>query len=200
MVDIGMFGKRCTRFRAKPGHHIERADRQTSLFGNLRKFQYGQAGFLGRLDHGCIAHGQRCAKAATQNLHRIVPRNDMPRDPMRLIDRQNRKAVLIGQRVAMHLVGGSAVKLEITRQRHHIGAGLSDRLADIFRFQIGQEINVLQHFFRHAVQHTTALGRRQLAPIAGKRATGRSHRQIDISLGAARNQRKIAAVGRIFGA
>ena len=55
----------------------------------------------------------------------------MPRDAMRLIDRQNRKAVLIGQRVAMHLVGGSTIEFEITRQRHHIGTGLADRLADI---------------------------------------------------------------------
>ena len=110
-----MFGERRTGFRAKPGHDIERPFRQAGPFGDPGKFQNGQAGFFGRLDHGGVTHGQCRAKTAAQNLHRVVPRNDVAGNAVRLIDRQNRKTVLIRQRVAVHLVGGRAIKFEITR-------------------------------------------------------------------------------------
>ena len=46
--------------------------------------QQRQAGVLGRLDHAGVAGGERRAGAAAEDLHRIVPRDDVAGDAVRL--------------------------------------------------------------------------------------------------------------------
>ena len=64
----------------------------------------------------------------------------------------------------MHLVGGTAVELQVARQRHGISAALLERLAHVQRLQAGQFVGLLQHQRAHLHQQAAALGGGQPAP------------------------------------
>jgi GNAT superfamily N-acetyltransferase len=117
---------------ASPSRHdVQRAGREAGLLGDAREGQRGEAGLLGRLEHAGIAHRQRRADAAAEDLHRVVPGHDVAGHAVRLAPGERGVAVQVGDRLAMHLVGRAAVELEVARQRDGIGAALLERLADI---------------------------------------------------------------------
>ena len=62
---------------------IAPAGKPASL-GDAGEGERGEAGFLRRFQHRGVARGQRGADAAADDLHRIVPGNDMAGDAMRL--------------------------------------------------------------------------------------------------------------------
>jgi hypothetical protein len=75
-----------------------------------------QAGVFGRLDDAGVAGCERRADAAAEYLQRVIPRNDVAGDAVRFAHRQHRHARLVGNRVAMQLVGGAAVVLAVAGQ------------------------------------------------------------------------------------
>ena len=98
---------------------------KSGLFGDAGEGERGEAGLLRRLQHRGIAHGQRCADAAPDDLHWIVPGDDMAGDAMGLAQGQHRITLLIGDGLAMELVRRPAVELEIAGERQRIGLGLA---------------------------------------------------------------------------
>ena len=175
----------------------ERAGRQAALLCDAADRQRRQAGFLGGLEHAGIAHRQRRADAAADDLHRVVPGHDVAGDAVRLAQRQ--RGVAVGERdgLAMHLVGRATVELQVTGHRHRIGAALLDRLADIQRLQAGQLVGAGQRQGAHLQQDAAALGGGQLAPGAGERVVGGGHRGIHVGGGAAGDLRQQAAVAGV---
>ncbi len=91
----------------------------------------GQARLLGRLQHAGVAGGERGDDRAADDLHRVVPGDDVPGDAVRLAQGVDGVAGEIRDGLARQLVGGAAVELEVARQRPGVGAGLAERLADV---------------------------------------------------------------------
>ena len=119
--------------RAEPGDDVERAVGQPDLGGELRDAQQRQAGVLGRLHHARVAGRERAADRAAEDLQRVVPRNDVARDAVRLAPGEHGVARGIGNRLAVQLVAGAAVELEVARARRDVGARLLQRLAAVAR-------------------------------------------------------------------
>ena len=178
--DAGMGGERRARLFAKTGNDIERARGKTRLAREIGERKRGEAGFLRGLEHAGVAHRQRRADGAAGDLHRIIPRHDMPGHPMRLAQGVDRVAIEIGDGFAHHLVGGAAVKLHVARHRQRVRAALLQGLADVERLDMRKLIDPFRDQFGELREQPPALSRGELAPRAAKRALGRLDRRIDI--------------------
>ena len=82
--------------------------RQTRLRRELGDAQQRQARVLGRLDDARVAGGERAADRAPEDLQRIVPRDDVAGDAVRLAPRQHRVARRVRNRLAVQLVARAA--------------------------------------------------------------------------------------------
>ena len=129
----------------RPGTTLSAPAGKPASLRDAREGERGQAGLFGRLEHAGVAHRQRRADAAADDLHRVVPRHDVAGDAVRLAQRQRGVAVGEGDGLAHHLVGRAAVELEVARQRQRVGAALLQRLADVQRFEPRQLVGLLQH-------------------------------------------------------
>ena len=162
------------------GDHVQRARRQPGFGGKRREGKRGQRGILGRFQHAGIAHRQRRPDRTPEDLHRVVPGDDMGSDTMRFAQGIDGKTFLIRDGGAMQLVGGTAVEFEVTRQRDGIVSGLFHRLADIGGFEEGQFLGPLHHQPCHPGQDPAAFQRRGPAPFARQRQFRGSNGLIDI--------------------
>ena len=127
---------------AKAGDDVEYAGRNARFqrqFGNADR---RQRGIFSRFDHQRVAHGQCRTRHAGKDLQRIVPRNDSGHDAMRFAQRQRRIAVEKWNRVAMHLVGCTAVKLVAAHGCDNVHFSLSRGFARVARFQRREFIGV----------------------------------------------------------
>ncbi len=193
MRDARMGAQRRARFMTVATDHVDRALRKTHLGRQFRQAQQRQAGVLGGLDHTGVARRQGGTDAAAEDLHRVVPGNDVPGDAMGLAHREHGIAGLIGQGLAMQLVGGPGVVLEIARQGRGIGAGHLQRLAGVPGLDLRQLFVVLQHRLAQARQQAPALQGRQAAPgpveVVAQRPLRGLYRQVDVLGGAAGDPR-----------
>ena len=129
--------------RAEPGDDVERARGQARVRGELATRKQRQARVLGRLDDARVARGERAADRAAEDLHRIVPRNDVAGDAVRLAPRQHGVAVGVGNRLAVQLVAGAAVELEVAGAAPRVGARLLQRLAAVARLEQRELVGVV---------------------------------------------------------
>gem|GEM_PF-6559659 len=83
---------------------------------------------------------------------------------MGLAPGQHAVAVLVGNGVAVQLVAGPGIELEVARQRQGVGLGLLGGLAAVALLQCRQLHAVLQHQGGQAGQQASALDGRRLAP------------------------------------
>jgi len=184
-------------FFAQARHHVQRAGRQAGLNGDAHEGQRGETGLFGRLQHAGVAHGQRRADAAADDLHRVVPGHDVRGHAVRFAQRQRGVAVDEGDGLAHHLVGRAAVKLQVARQRHRVGAALLQRLAHVQRLQPRQFIGLGQYGRAHLHQHAPALGGGERAPGAVQRRLRGLHGVVHVLRGATGDVRQHAAVRRV---
>ena len=120
---------------AQAGDDIEGAVGQADIARKLGDAQYRERSILRGLDDAGIAGSERRADGAPENLHRIVPRDDMPGDAVRhALDGDEMRAE-IRHDIAMQLVGGGAVIFEIAGERDCIGPRLAQRLAVVAAFE-----------------------------------------------------------------
>ena len=179
MLDARMRGERRAGLAAEPGDDVERAFGEADPRRELGDAQERQAGVLGRLHDARIAGGERSADRAAEDLQRIVPRDDVARDAVRLAPRQHRVAGRIRNRLARELVGGAAVELEVARARRDIGARLAQRLAAVARLDQRELVGVIEYFApeprRAAGPSRRARGapRRRRAPARPRAPPGR---------------------------
>ena len=197
VLHAGMRRERRAGFFAQARHDVERAGRQAALLRDAADGQRRQAGFLGGLQHAGIAHRQRRADAAADDLHRVVPGHHVAGHAMRLAPGERGVAVQVGNRLAAHLVGRAAVELEVARQRHGIGAALLERLADIQRFEAREFVDTLQHRAPHGHQQPAALGGGEPAPLARARRLRGLHGGVHVLGAAACDLGERAAVRRV---
>ena len=131
VVYAGVAGQRVADLMAVTRDDVDCPRRKTGLGGQFGHAQQRQAGVFGRLDHADIAGRQCAAHAAPENLHRVVPRNDVAGHPVRLAPGQYAETVLVGNGFAVQLVAGPSVKLKVACQRMGIGTGLLGRFAAV---------------------------------------------------------------------
>ena len=180
VADAGMGGERRARLLAEAGNDVERAGRKTRFPRQIGERERGEAGFLRRLQDAGVAHRQRRADGAPGDLHRIVPRHDMPGHAMGLAQGVDRIAAEIGDGLAHDLVGGAGVKLHVARERQRVGAALLQGLADVERLDAGELVDPRADETGELREQPPALGRRETAPGPMKRALGRLDRRIDV--------------------
>ena len=197
VLHAGMRRQRRAGLFAQARHDVQRAGGQAGLVGNAREGQRRQAGFLGGLEHAGIAHGQRRADAAADDLHRVVPGHDVAGDAMRLAQRQRGVAGCEGDGLAHHLVGRAAVELQVAGQRHRIGAALLQGLPTSSASSRASSSACSSTRADMPQQHAPALGGAELAPGAVERGLRRGHGGVDVGRVAARDLRQQAAVGRV---
>jgi len=184
-------------FVAITGDDVQRAGRQAGLGGEFGHPQHGQAGVLGRFDDARVARRERRTDAAAEDLHRVVPRHDMAGHPVRLAHGEDGIAGLIGKGLAVQLVGGPRVELEIAGQRRGVCARLAQWFAGVARFELGEFFMTRRYQQGQPVQDAPALGCAGGAPGAFEGMPCGTHRGLDIRGGAAGQLRKRLPVGRI---
>ena len=197
VVDARMLGECLAGFRSEPGHDVQRTGRKPDRGGERGDTQQRQAGVLGGLDDAGVARCERGPDRAPEDLHRIVPGHDVPGHAMRLADRQDRVAVLVGNRGAVQLVGGAGIELEVARQRDRVGPCLLQRLAGVLGLELRQLLDMGLDRIGPAPQQAAAIDGGHPAPEAGMgRARGRDG-LIDVVGAAAGDLREHGAARRI---
>jgi hypothetical protein len=158
----------------------------------------GQAGLLRRFQDAGIAHGERRAKGAADDLHRVVPRHDMARHADGFAQGVDGEALLERDRLAHHLVGGPGVELAVAGQCDDIGVGLRERLADIGGLHLGQCIGMFSDKRAEPGQKAAPVGGGHSAPQSPLRAVCAAVTAASISCGAtARDATDLKACGRV---
>ncbi len=175
-----MHGERSACLAPESRHDVERTLGQADAGGELGHVQKRQAGVLGGLDHAGIPRRQRAADRAAEDLQRIIPRNDVARDAVRLAPRQHGEAGRIRNRFARELVGRSAVELEIAGTGGDVGARLAHRLAAVARLDQSQRIGMIENLAAQPREEAALLGRREATPRAVARHLRRAHRTVDV--------------------
>ncbi len=165
-----MAGQRRAGLGARARHDVERARRQARAAGEGGEGERGQAGLLGGLEDAGVAHGERAADRAADDLHRVVPGHDVARHPVGFAQGVDGVAVLERDRRAVHLVGRAAVEFQVPREGHRVGARLFQRLADVERLEPGEVVGVIEDQLPEPRQHPPALRRRRPVPHAPARA------------------------------
>ena len=143
VVDVRVCRQRRACFMAEAGNDVERPGRQPDCGGQFGELEQREAGVFRRLDHAGIAGGERGAHRAPEDLHRVVPRDDVAGHAMRLANGHDGVAALVGQGFAVQLVAGACVVLEVAREGDGIGACLLHRLAGVAAFQQRQFVGVV---------------------------------------------------------
>ncbi|CPI48523.1 Uncharacterised protein [Bordetella pertussis] len=197
VVDARVARQGVAGLMAIAGHDIERPGGKAGFCGQFGHAQQRQAGVLGGLDHAGVAGRQRGADAAPEDLQGVVPGHHVAGDAVRLAQRQHGIALLVGDGLAVQLVGRAAVVLEIAGDGDDVGAGLLERLAAIARFERGQLVAVLQHLERERKHEPAAFGGAEAAPGALVGASRSLHRQVDVGGVAARDAVEFLSGGRI---
>ena len=187
-VDAGVRRERRAGFLAEAGDDVERAVGQPRCRRQLGEAQRRQAGVLGRREHCRVAHGERWRVGAADHLRRVVPRDDVGGDAERLA--QQRDVVVVQERddLAVQLVGGRAVELEIACQHDDVVARRRHRLARVARLDACQLVGVVKHLLADLHEHAAALGGRHAPPGAAvERRARRADGEIDLVRRAARD-------------
>ena len=192
-----MAGQCRTRFDAEAGNHVQCAIGKASLPGQIGEHQRGQAGILGGFQNAGIAHGKGCADRSADDLHRIIPRHDMPRHAMRFAQGIDGVAVEIRDGLAMYLVRRAAVEFAVARKGDCIGAGLGDGFADVEGFKCRQQVSMVQHKLAEAGEATASLQRAHLAPRAVQSGLGGADSSVHIRVSAAGDPAQRAAIGGV---
>jgi hypothetical protein len=182
---------------AQAGDDVQHAVRQAGFGAEFGDPQQRQARVLGRLDDAGIARGDRRAHRSTEDLHRVVPRHDVAGHAVRLADGQHGVTVLVGDGLAVQLVGGAGIELEVACEGGGVAAGLAHRLAGVQTFQQGQFFRMLGDDARPLVEDAAAGDRRRRAPRLFIGRTGRGDRAVDIRRRAAGKRTEAKAAGRI---
>ncbi|GAD23998.1 hypothetical protein AVS7_03758, partial [Acidovorax sp. MR-S7] len=197
VVDAGVARQRVAHLVPVAGHDVERAGRKAHLRRELRHAQQGQARVFCGFDHAHVARGQRAAHAAAEDLHGVVPRHDMAGHAMRLAPGEHAEAVGVGDGLAVQLVAGAGVELEVARQGQGVGAGLACGLAAVALLDGGQLLGMLGDLGRQAHQQPPALDRGGLVPHILVALLRCAHGGVDVFRRAALDLVEGLAVGRI---
>ena len=192
-----MARQRVAHLVAVAGDDVDGARRKAAFGRQLRHADQRQARVLGRLDHAAVARRQRAAHAAAEDLHGVVPRDHVARHAVRLAPGEHAVAALVGQGLAVQLVAGAGVELEVAHQRGGIGLGLPGGFAAVALLQRGQLVGVLGHLGRQCHQQAAALGGAKRAPRAFEALARGAHGVVDVALVAALDVVERLAVGRV---
>ena len=179
---------------AEPGDDIDDARRNAGLQRQLGQPQHRQAGLLGRLQHRGVAGSQRHPDGAPEHLRRVVPRDDVADDPARLAQDHHLIAVEEGDGVAVDLVGGAAVELEIAGAGGDVVPRLLHRLAGVHGLDLGKFVEMIEDQAAQPGQHPPPVDRRRAAPHALEGMARRLDRPVDVFAAAARDPRDLLAI------
>ena len=197
VVNARVAGQSIADFVTVAGDDIDCASRKTRFSGQLCDTQQRQTGVLGRLDDADVARGQGTGNAAAKNLHRVVPRNDVTGHAVRLAPGHHAVTILVRKRIAVQLVAGTGIKLEITHQCGGVGARLFQRFAAVAHLDLRQIFGVRRHAHGQSHHQAATLGCAEPAPDRVKTIARGANRDVDVVGIAALDLVEGLAVGRV---
>lgn len=134
-VHPGMRGQRGTSLGADAGHHVDDAGRQAHLGHEACEFHCGARCFIGRFDHYGVARGDGRRHRPGEQLHGVVPRDDVSRDAERLPPGVDVQVLAQRNGLAVIAVDGVGVEPEIPCGHDDVGASLAQGLAGVLTLQ-----------------------------------------------------------------
>jgi hypothetical protein len=180
VVDAGVRGQRRAGLGAETGDDVEDALRQPGFRAEFGSPQQRQARVLCRFHDAGVAGRDGRAHRAPEDLHRVVPRHDVAGDAVGLADREHGIAVLVGNGLAVQLVRGARIELEVAGQGGGVAACLSHRLAGVQAFQQGEFFGVIRHDPGPLVEDPAARRRGGRAPGLAVGGSRRRDSTIDV--------------------
>jgi hypothetical protein len=145
MVHARVLDQRGASLLPQARDDVQRTRRQPRAGSEFGHAQHRQARVLRRLDHARIARRKRATRRTSEDLQRIVPRNDVPGDAVRFPPSQYGEPLGIGKGLAVQLVARAAIEFEIACARDDVRARLRERLAAIARLGQRQFLRVIEN-------------------------------------------------------
>ena len=180
-VDARMRCERGPRAGAAAGHDVDGALRESGLVHEVSQRQRRRAGILRGLEHGGVAHREGRGKRAPEHLRGIVPGQDVAGHPVRLVRHGDEVAVEVRDGLAVQLVGGPAVELEVAGERDDVGLGDARGLAGVAGLDGREALGVALDQRAEPDQEAAAVERRGAAPgTVVERLPGRRDGAVDI--------------------
>jgi len=142
--------------------------------------------------------GKRGSDRAADDLHGVIPRDDVAGDTVGFAQRIDRVAVHIGDRFASDFVSGSGVEFHVAGKGNGICAGLLERLAHIHGFDPCQLVRAFQNQLTDAGKDATALQSRGFSPIRIERSACGLNSAIYVIRRPPRNYSNVFAGGGVF--
>ena len=93
LVYVRMLHQRRTAGLAEAGDNVDHSGRQANISQPVRHFQRRKRSLLGRLQHAGTARSQRGSKLPGGHQQRIIPRNNLPRDPDWFLERKAHRVI-----------------------------------------------------------------------------------------------------------
>ncbi len=180
VLNVWMVQEGVSGFLPKSRNDVQGTRREAHFHRQLPQIERSLRGFLSGLEDTGIAHRQCPANGASDDLHRIVPRDDMARDPMRFAHGQDRVTLQIRDRFAVNLVRRTAVEFKVAGAGAGIHPRLLERLAHVAGFEFGKLILVLADELSEIGEQPSALHGGQAAPFTVQCGLRRFHSTMNI--------------------
>ena len=194
-----MRGDRGAGGAARAGHHVQDAGRETRLERQLAEPQRGHRRVARRLEDRRVPGGERRRDLPAGHVHRVVPRDDQPADPDRLLERHVEAGLGDRDRLAVDLVRGAGVVVEHEPDAGDLAAGAGDRLAGVAALELGELLGVLLHELAELGERAATLAGGPVGPALGvlERLLGGLDRAIDVLFATERRRGDRGSGGRV---
>ena len=184
--DPGVLRKGIAGLCTQAHDDVEGSRGESGLMDELCQSHRGAGRLVRRLRHGAVPGGQGRRSRPADELQRVVPRDDVPRHPVRLATGVDVHVVAQRDLVAVVGLDRVAVEVEVPGADVHVRVCLHQRLARVLRFQPRQLLAVRADERSGRHQQLRALLRRAAAPLLLRRG-GRVHGCVDLVLAGPRD-------------
>jgi len=163
-VDTRMIGQGGTGGLTVAGDDVEHAWWEPRLDGQLGDPKDRQGSLLGRLDHTAVAHRQCGGCGPSEDLQRVVPRDDVRGHPVWLPRRVDVDVLTEGDRRAVEGFDGTGVEVEIPRGEFGVAPRLLHGFPGLLRLQRPEGVEIAQNQSRQVAQQFGPRRGRSAAP------------------------------------
>ncbi len=180
VVDARVGGQRGPGLRPEPGDHVDHAGRQARLGGQPGEVDRRARRLVGRLEHRAVPGGDGGRHPPAEQLHRVVPGDDVAGDAERLAAGVHVQVRPQRDAQAVVRLDDAAVEAEVARAHPGVVARLRQRLAAVLALQPGERLDL--------AVNQAGQRRQQIGPLLGgggppaaAGAAGRRHGLVDLA-------------------
>ena len=200
VVDARVGGQRGPGLRPEPGDHVDHAGRQARLGCQPGEVDRRARRLVGRLEHRAVPGGDGRGHRPAEQLHRVVPGDDVAGDAERLAAGVHVQVRPQRDAQAVVRLDDVAVEAEVARAHPGVVARLRQRLAAVLALQPGERLDLARRSGRPAAtaDRTAARGWWPATPRLARRAAVTAW-SISLSPARATSPRAAPVDGSMFG-